>query len=316
MKIEQSEVSLSSSYTKEKEVYEIGKIDEDTQVQIPALLLGGIDRLELSNEFQEVNQTTLDEHLMRIIRTIEFLTGEEMNLPMLKERVAKVRENTDSTKISYTYDRVESTKEQLGFSASGNVKTADGKEINFALATSMKYKHEVSEKISATFQARLVDPLVINFDTDAVTITDVKHDFDLDLDGKSDTFSFVGDGSGFLAYDKNKDGIINDGSELFGPNSGNGFRDLAGYDADGNGWIDENDSIYKDLMIWTKDEDGKENLYSLQEKNIGALYLNRVDTSFDLRVANNEMKGQLKESSIFLKEDGEVGTLQEIDLVI
>ena len=41
-------------------------------------------------------------------------------------------------------------------------------------------------------------------------------------------------GNAFLSLDKNSDGIINDGSELFGAASGNGFADLAKYDEDGN----------------------------------------------------------------------------------
>ncbi len=35
--------------------------------------------------------------------------------------------------------------------------------------------------------------------------------------------AFATGNSGFLAFDKNADGMINDGSELFGPESGNGF---------------------------------------------------------------------------------------------
>ena len=41
-------------------------------------------------------------------------------------------------------------------------------------------------------------------------------------------------GSGYLALDKNGDGTINDGSELFGTRNGDGFADLAQYDEDGN----------------------------------------------------------------------------------
>mgnify|MGYP000465316364 CR=1 FL=1 len=51
-------------------------------------------------------------------------------------------------------------------------------------------------------------------------------------------------GSGYLALNKNGDGVINDGSELFGTASGDGFYDLSMYDEDGNGWIDENDHAY------------------------------------------------------------------------
>lgn len=73
--------------------------------------------------------------------------------------------------------------------------------------------------------------------------------------------------------------------------------------------------MFEQLLIWTKDENGDENLFSLSDKNVGAMYLGAISSSFDLR-ANNELQGQLKESSVFLKEDGGVGTLQEIDLVV
>ena len=45
------------------------------------------------------------------------------------------------------------------------------------------------------------------------------------------------------ALDINEDGKINDGKELFGTASGNGFGDLAAYDQDNNGWIDEKCSM-------------------------------------------------------------------------
>jgi hypothetical protein len=48
---------------------------------------------------------------------------------------------------------------------------------------------------------------------------------------------------------KIKDGRVNDGRELFGPITGDGFAELAAYDDDGNNWIDENDGIYDNLSI-------------------------------------------------------------------
>ena len=77
--------------------------------------------------------------------------------------------------------------------------------------------------------------------------------FDIDADGEEESISYLQGGSGYLALDKNGDGVINDGSELFGTKSGDGFADLAEYDADGNGWIDENDPIFDKLLIWAKD---------------------------------------------------------------
>jgi len=171
------------------------------------------------------------------------------------------------------------------------------------------------ESISFKAGDALIDPLVINYGGNKVRLTEVKHSFDLDLDGKKDEINFVGQGSGFLALDKNQDGTINDGNELFGPKSGNGFSELAKYDDDKNGWIDENDAVFNKLKIWTKDENGTMNLYSLKEKGVGALYLEKASTQFDME-SNGEKAGKLKESSVFLREDGSAGTLQEIDLKI
>lgn len=92
--------------------------------------------------------------------------------------------------------------------------------------------------------------------------------FDIDCDGVEDEISKLISGSGFLALDQNGDGIINDGSELFGTQSGNGFADLAKFDSDGNGFIDENDEIFDRLKIWCMDENGQPHLYSLKEKGV------------------------------------------------
>jgi len=169
---------------------------------------------------------------------------------------------------------------------------------------------------SLSFKAgdALIDPLVLNFGGNVVTMSDIKHTFDLDLDGKDEEFSFVGRDSGFLAIDKNGDGKINDGSELFGPTLGNGFEELLEYDADGNMWIDESDSVFEKLLIWTKDENGFEELYTLKEKDVGALYLGSALTTFDLSDAQNSLVAKMRESSVFLKESGGAGLLQEVDL--
>lgn len=109
---------------------------------------------------------------------------------------------------------------------------------------------------------------------------------------------------------------INDGSELFGPNSGNGFEDLRAYDKDNNNWIDENDAIFDKLLIWTKDDTGEEKFYTLKDKGIGALYLENVSTKFDFEDNQDNLQGVMDSSSIFLKENGNVGAIHEVDLKI
>ncbi|MDE6686673.1 MAG: hypothetical protein K2K17_05105, partial [Lachnospiraceae bacterium] len=161
----------------------------------------------------------------------------------------------------YSYEEQENT----AFSTKGKVVTADGREIEFNLDLEMSrrfeeyyYKQNDIYAYTPSQSSNLVDPLVINLDSNIANVSDQKFMFDIDADGILDSISQLNSGSGYLALDKNGDGIINDGSELFGTKSGNGFADLAAYDDDGNGWIDENDAIWSKLLIWTKDEHGKD----------------------------------------------------------
>ncbi len=321
MKIQQSEIALTSSHYKKHELYEKESLemwnrDEDVPKRFKQQ-----DNLKLSSEYKTVaeNEVPLSPKLQAIVRALEALTGKKIDISFMHE-LKKPNDLTTQERVGwgmeYSYDRYEKHEESLTFSAQGSVKTEGGKDIEFSLALAMKNSSEVYESISLKAGDALIDPLVLNFASDRVIMSSIKHNFDLDLDGKSDEFSFVGSGSGFLALDKNGDGIINDGSELFGPSKGNGFNELSAYDSDGNNWIDENDEIFDELVIWTKDEDGEEHLFSLKDKDVGALYLQRVDTSFDLKASNEELQGVMKESSIYLKESGGVGTLQEIDLVV
>ena len=139
--------------------------------------------------------------------------------------------------------------------------------------------------------------------------------FDLDANGEEENISFAGEGSGFLALDANGNGVIDDGSELFGTKSGDGFADLAAYDGDGNGWIDENDSVYSKLRIWTKDADGSDHLLDLKEANVGAIYLGSADTEFSFKnETTHETNGIMRRTGVYLRESGEAGTLSHVDL--
>lgn len=209
------------------------------------------------------------------------------------------------------YEETESTS----FSTTGIVKTADGREISINVDVSMS--RSFTQYFEEEFQIMPVntcDPLVINFDGNTADLTDQKFFFDIDGDGDKDEISNLASGSGYLALDKNGDGTINDGKELFGPESGNGFADLSAYDEDGNGWIDEADAVWSKLKIWCRNEDGTESLYTLADKGVGAICLQNADTEFALKGAGNKTNGFIRSTGIFLYENGNVGTVQHLDV--
>lgn len=207
--------------------------------------------------------------------------------------------------------------ESTTFASKGIVQTSDGRTLDFHVEVSMSRAFMCQIDALETEQYIKTDPLMINLDTDIGTVSDQKFFFDLDADGKEESISFAGQGSGFLALDKNEDGIINDGSELFGTKSGDGFRDLSEYDDDKNGWIDENDAIFSKLKIWTKDKDGKDYLLDLKQADVGAIYLGNADTQFSIKNDEHKLNAEIKKTGIYLHEKtGAVGTMNHVDLVI
>ncbi len=201
------------------------------------------------------------------------------------------------------------------FSACGVVKTADGREIDMNLNMSMERSYKATREYTETMEYTFTDPLVLHFDGHSSELSEESYDFDLNMDGEADSLKFIEGVSAFLALDRNNDGAINDGSELFGAKSGNGFADLAAYDDDGNGYIDEADAIFSELKLWSKATDGGDVLESLTERGVGAIYLGSSETPFDIKDKQNEMQGRVVASGFFLKESGEVGTVQQIDMI-
>ena len=175
---------------------------------------------------------------------------------------------------------------------------------------------EESNLIVRAGDAKKIDPLVINFDGKGAELSQTKFTFDLDSNGSEEQLASLKSGSGFLALDRNGDGTINNGSELFGPNSGKGFAELARFDEDGNHFIDEGDSIYNKLRIWSFNEDGSSQLVALGDNQIGAIFLGHLTTPFQLKDEKNNPLGEIANSGIYIKENGQTGVVQEINLTV
>ncbi len=298
--------------------------------------------VESSLEEQIANlRTTL---LERILRLLQLLDGgrSKRGYQGALENTANMLSGGSFVRTT-TVTAVHMEEETTTFNGSGTALTEDGRVIDFGVQFSMSRRLCEYAGISTSSVVNLIDPLVINVDSGVTHISDQSFYFDLDCDGVDDKVSNLGAGSGFLAYDRNGDGKIGDGSELFGAKSGNGFEDLRGYDGDGNGWIDESDEIYDQLRVWIRGEDGTDTLLSLKEADVGAIYLGSAETQFshfggfgganglgafsgsglgdagagDLigaGAADFRVTGVTRSSGIFLKESGGVGTVQQVDL--
>lgn len=347
MKIENAQIQLSSSRTYEKkqtveENLQAWVGERPSSAQRPILIDISKDALDLLldspeasansavDSIHEDDETLSSEDKLKI-RLLEFflssVTGKKVKLQLPRidlkhpdrgsySPVKHQAPAAASVGWGITYDRRESLSEheRTKFAAKGVVTTADGREIKFDISMKMERSYTEESTISLKAGDALKDPLVLNFSGNAAGLSSQTFSFDLDNDGTTDQVSLLKSGSGFLALDTNENGLIDNGSELFGPKTDSGFAELRTFDADANGWIDENDPIFNKLRIWQKDDSGNDKLLALGEAGVGAIYLGHVSTEFTLRQL--EVQGKIKESGIFLKENGQAGTIQELDFKI
>ena len=223
----------------------------------------------------------------------------------------EVSADASAFSLAYDYSETYIDEETTGFAANGMVTLASGESLDFS--TELHMHREI--RATNSFSLRIgdpIDPLALNVNGGAVELGSESVAFDLDMDGVADQVAGLAHGSYFLARDHNHDGVINDGSELFGPRGGDGFAELSAYDADGNGWIDEADPVYRDLSLW---QNSSGELDRLSDYDIGAIYLDSIESPFLMLGDDLEADALVRESGVYLKESGNPGVIQQIDLL-
>jgi len=265
----------------------------------------------------------LDPKLELVRAIVEMLTGRSIRVLSSEDIQADAAAEAPDAKgssppafgVEYSRREIIERHEVASFEAAGAVRTADGREIAFSLSLSMeRYESETRSMSLRAGSAPAKDPLVLNFAADAASLRSQRFSFDLLGNGEEVDMPLLGEGSGFLVLDALGSGRVESGRQLFGPASGDGFADLAAYDSDANGWIDEADPVFGRLGVWTPDAAGGGAVRSLAAAGVGALGLDRVATPFTLK--DGAELGAVRSSGVYLREAGGAGTLQQVDVVV
>jgi hypothetical protein len=139
----------------------------------------------------------------------------------------------------------------------------------------------------------MVSPVVLDLNGDGIQTLDIQQGvmFDIDNDGLVEKTAWIHSSDGLLVRDINRDGIINNGGELFGSGTllPNGSRATDGYmamrslDSNLDGLLDANDQFFAEIMVWRDiDSDAKtdaQELIDLRQMGISSISLHANTTS-------------------------------------
>ncbi len=167
------------------------------------------------------------------------------------------------------------------------------------------------------------DPLIVHIDGDGIETIHVQAGayFDGDADGFAEQTGWVYPDDGLLVMDRNGDGIINDGNELFGDQTmlsdgtkaASGFQALAELDGNQDGRIDSGDAEFSRLRVW-RDVDGDHHLGPGELSTLDELGITSIglDSTTD---GTADPQGNVRNSvATFEKMDGTSGEISEYGL--
>ncbi len=169
------------------------------------------------------------------------------------------------------------------------------------------------------------DPIILDLDGDGLETVGLTSNayFDHDGDGVLTRTGWAGKDDALLVWDRNTNGAIDTGAELFGdftplPNgtlAPNGFAALAALDANGDGILDASDPAFAELKLWRDTSQdgltGAGELISLPDA--GIVSLNLTNTLKNQGLANGNT---LAREGSFTRADGTTGGMGEFRLAI
>ena len=178
----------------------------------------------------------------------------------------KFKEGDIEQTYTHTWDGNTIKEEDRKFEISGYVlQSGTSKNLN------VKYIHPAKGLIKDDDQdndpdpEREYSPIVIDLGNDGINSHALNYtiNFDLDNNGFKEATGWVSGDDALLAIDKNNNGIIDNGSGLFGNKSisdsafsyansslNNGFETLKNYDSNNDGIIDSQDAEFDKLLLW------------------------------------------------------------------
>ncbi|KAF1080807.1 MAG: hypothetical protein GQF41_2621 [Candidatus Rifleibacterium amylolyticum] len=253
----------------------------------------------------------------------EYETLKARYVKLLKMAKADVSEDGSEARVNAQSPEVEAAPASQAMPDNGKPMTLAQmiavQERRTSMQLELKFKQTTTEEGRTSLSLEdlgiiKVDPLVLDLSGEGINLTEAGKGamFDITADGKLDSTAWVRGNTAMLVYDKNGNGVIDNGSELFGDQNGaeHGFAELAKYDSNGDSKINFLDPVFKALKLY-RDLNGdgkieKKELQTLPELGIKALNLNFMRANADIDGNSLILNGS------FEREDGSTGQLADV----
>jgi hypothetical protein len=213
--------------------------------------------------------------------------------------------------------RTTEVKEQVEFEAELRARVDDGKggTVEQSVSVKLRASREFFQQEEVTLQAGerpKKDPLVLDLTGAGIDLTGVEDGtvFDLNGDGVAEKSATVRGGTGLLWMDRNGNGQLDDGSELFGDVGGatDGFEALSAMDTNGDGRVDLQDASFENLRL-RLDHAGQAQDVTLQQAGVASLELQHVALPASLGDS-----ASVDALGVFQRTDGSLGTMADVQL--
>ena len=164
-------------------------------------------------------------------------------------------------------------------------------------------------------------PIILDLNGDGIgtTTTENGAHFDHEGDRFAEKSAWVDSNDALLVWDRDGNGQIDDGGELFGNNytlqdgtkAANGFEALKEFDSNGDGVVDAIDERWSELQLW-QDRNGNGvvddgELLTMEEAGVAGLHTGHQDQEY-----TDENGNQHSQSGSFIKDDGTTGQMNDV----
>lgn len=235
------------------------------------------------------------------------IANKELSTKVVKSADETFSQNLETSPQQFS-DTYETISKEIRMEIKTETTTSEQREFSVSIK---RQRGELSVK---TEDVTIADPLAFDMDNNGFKTTGVENgvEFDINGDGVIDKASFITGNDRFLALDKNYNGKIDDGTELFGDQNGaeNGFEELKKYDSNNDGVIDSNDPVFERLRLFGFDQESS----SMVSEKVSDSLIKSIALGYREGVKVLNAYDTVKQSSEVTSNEGESISSADIDL--